>query len=278
MTGRSRRFAVLAIVALGVFLGAELLLDLTSWGQRWDDLALLEARLLPESLRNAGDSLLRVIRIPSILVLLIACLVIAAARRQLLTGAVIVIAFGAAIISAEAVKFLTPRPDLAPKLTLLVDNAGSNTFPSGHVTIATGLSLALVFVVAPQWRAWVAAMGMVVTTLIACSAIIAGWHRPSDAIGGVALATAWMSLAGWLLVVLHPREPACASTRIMLMAGAAWSAAAVVTVTVTAFVLPGEFLLAFASAGCVIVAVTVCAFLLFIRSMGGETATSPTLR
>ena len=62
--------------------------------------------------------------------------------------------------------------------------------------------------------------------------------------------------------------------RIMVMAGAVWSVAAVATITVMAFMLPGDVLLAFASAGYVIVAVTACAFLLVIRSTGEEPATA----
>lgn len=194
-----RQFLTIAAATFALFLGCELVLDLTAWGQNWDDTALLEARLLPEVVWDTCDTLLRIIRIPSILVAFTVCLAVAATRRQLFTGLVAVTVTSAAIVSAEVVKHLTPRPDLALELTLMVDNGAANTFPSGHATIVTALGLSLILVAAPRWRPWIASVAFACISLVACSTVIADWHRPSDAIGGMALATTWMALAGWFL-------------------------------------------------------------------------------
>lgn len=255
----ARRFIALAGTALAVFLLAELLLDLTAWGQAWDDRALLAARLLPEAVWDTCDTILRIIRIPSIIAVAIACLVIAAARRQLLTGIVAVAGIGAAIVSAEAIKFLTPRPDLAPEYTLMVDNEGANTFPSGHATLATALGMGVIIVVAPGWRTWTASAVAVLTCLFACSTVIAGWHRPSDAIGGIAFATVWMALAGLVLTRMHSATAEPGPSRGYLIASAALGGLALAAVAALATALPGSSALAFASAEALIAIVALAA-------------------
>lgn len=251
----ARGFLSLAAAGIAVFLVAELVLDLTAWGQTWDDSALLEARLLPEAVWDTCDSLLRIIRIPSIVVVLAACIAIAAARRQLLTGFVAVMSFGAAIVAAEAIKFITPRPDLVPDLTFLVDNAGANTFPSGHATIATALGMGLILVASPRWRPWVAAAVFVFTSLMACSTVIAGWHRPSDAIGGMAFATAWMALGGWLLARLRAAPVAQGDSRLPVILSLGWAALATAAIMILSLTTSSGFLAAFATAEITIIAI-----------------------
>ena len=252
----SRRLLALTGAAVAVFLVAEFVLDLTSWGQAWDDSALLEARMLPEAVWDTCDTLLRIIRIPSIIAAAIACLVIAAARRQLLTGVVAVAATAAAIVSAEAIKFLTPRPDLAPDLTLLVDNAGANTFPSGHATLATALGMSFVMVVAHRWRPWTAAVVFILTSLFACSTVIAGWHRPSDAIGGIAFATAWLALAAWALSLVRCAPTPGGARSPALVAALVWALVAGTGIVALSLVSADAFLAAFATAEAILLLVS----------------------
>lgn len=259
----SRHFFALAGGALAVFLGAELVLDLTPWGQEWDDSALLEARLLPEAVWDTCDTLLRVIRIPSILAVTAACLAIALVRQQVLTGIVVVVAMGAAVVSAEAIKFLTPRPDLAPTFTLMVDNAGANTFPSGHATIAAALCLGTILVAAPRWRSWLSTVGFVLIGVVGCSTVIAGWHRPSDAIGGIAFATVWMALAGLALALVRGAKVETRPSRLPLVVSAVLAALGAAVVVVLARTLPGGIPLAFPSAEIAIIATALAAMTSF---------------
>ena len=43
-----------------------------------------------------------------------------------------------------------------------------------------------------RWRPLVALLGVLWSSAVATGVVAAGWHRPSDAIGGIALATAWL--------------------------------------------------------------------------------------
>ena len=50
-----------------------------------------------------------------------------------------------------------------------------------------------------RWRPLVALLGLLWSSAVATGVVAAGWHRPSDAIGGIALATAWLSLSAAFL-------------------------------------------------------------------------------
>ena len=175
----TRRLAWLAFASAGVLVLTHLLRIFTEWGQRWEDDAFLEAQALSADVQDACDALLSTLRIPTIAALVVAFLVIAAYRRQALTGLAIAFAFAGAVVSAEVLAILIPRPDLAADLTALIDNDGANTFPSGHATIATALGLAFITVVAPRWRPWVAVIALAFSIAVACSTVIAGWAGPA---------------------------------------------------------------------------------------------------
>ncbi len=266
----TRRLAWLAVASAVVVVLTHFLRIFTPWGQRWDDDAYVEALQLPEDLQATCDALLSTLRIPSISALLVVCVVIAAYRRQVLTGLVLACAFAAAVASAEVLAILIPRPDLAADLTALIDNAGANTFPSGHATIAAALSLALITVVAPRWRPWAAGFGLAFTLAVAGSTVIAGWHRPSDAVGGIALAAAWMSLAAWLLARIRGVQAQGRSTQGYFVAGLALGGLAIAVAVVLAAMTPGGFAVAFASAEALIVLATlatVTSFALCLREI-----------
>lgn len=250
--GPTSRLAWLAVASAMVVALTHLLRIFTPGGQRWDDGAYLEALQLPESVRDACDALLGTLRVPTIAIILLACLLIALVRRQPVTGFTVIVAFALAILSAEALAAVIPRPDLAADLTTLVDNAGANTFPSGHAAIATGLCLAVITVSAPRWRPVATGFGLAFSLVVACSTVIAGWHRPSDAVGGIALATAWMALAVALLAGQRAIAVQGRSPRGYLVLGVGIGVlllAAVVTLATVA----GGFLLAFATAQALVI-------------------------
>ena len=271
----SARLAWLALAGVAVFLAAEFVLDLTAWGQTWDDVSYLEARQLPVAMRDACDTLLRIIRIPFILMAMILIIAIAAARRYVFMGIVTVGAVGAAIVSAEVTKLITPRPDLSPEFTMLVDNAGANTFPSGHATIAAALTIALVIVVSPRWRGWTAAFGFAFTAAISGSTVIAGWHRPSDAIGGVALALAWLAAGGFLLIRFRGVPSPSWPLRWPMLLGGLTALGAVMVVIVLAAGITGSSMRAFVLAEIAIIAWVAVVFASLPMAMKGVDITRP---
>jgi len=88
----------------------------------------------------------------------------------------------------------------------------ANSYPSGHTTAAAVLALMAVTVSSPAWRARVAAVSVAWLVGHTVGMAGSGWHRPSDLIGGMALAVLISALAS-LPVVSSWRGPPVARTR-----------------------------------------------------------------
>jgi undecaprenyl-diphosphatase len=118
-------------------------------------------------------------------------------RRQAAIFAVTVIA---AQVSSEILKLVyeRPRPELVPHGSYVY----SNSFPSGHSTVATATYLALATVIASleprratKILAYALAIGLVV--MIGFSRVYLGVHWPSDVLAGWSLGAGWALLA-WI--------------------------------------------------------------------------------
>jgi membrane-associated phospholipid phosphatase len=192
-----RPTALLALTAAGGvgLVGFYLLFVTVPIGQRWDDRALLGGQLASLEARQALTSALHGIRISTIVLMIVVLIAIGLVRKQLGVAALTSMAFAGAIASAEILKRILPRRDLAPELNAYVDNGNIDTYPSGHSTIAMAFALGLLLVASPRYRTAVAAFGMLWASVVPMAALAAGWHRPSDVLGGMALALLWMSAA-----------------------------------------------------------------------------------
>jgi membrane-associated phospholipid phosphatase len=197
-TETSRRLRVLALVAVGVLVAAYLILVLTPLGQSWDDAALVGRLRERAADRAEVGRFLKSIDTVTLVLMVVVVAVVGLVRRRarlaLLAGG----AFFAAVLSAELLKAVLPRPSYGTELAILASK-DYDTYPSGHATIATGFVLALVMVNNNRWRPLIALLGVLWSSAIATGVVAAGWHRPSDAIGGIALATAWLAASAALL-------------------------------------------------------------------------------
>ncbi|WP_167454911.1 phosphatase PAP2 family protein [Micromonospora arborensis] len=169
----------------------------------------LDGALLPRAERGGGyeqqtvlvgpaKTVLAGFGSPTLLAALLgAVLLVGVLRRRLVAGVVGVGMVLCAVVVAGAAKSALPRPDLQ-----IESSTTHNSFPSGHVAAATALLLAFMLVL-PGWaRRWLAVPGAAGVTVIAAATMIAGWHRFSDALGGVLLGVALFclaaaALAGW---------------------------------------------------------------------------------
>lgn len=95
-----------------------------------------------------------------------------------------------AVVSAELLKHFLPTAAGTSPVGQIV---AGGSFPSGHATIATGFALAVASTLDPKLarRCWGPLVAWV--SLVAAGTVAAGWHRPSDAVGGVLLAVIWHS-------------------------------------------------------------------------------------
>jgi len=106
----------------------------------------------------------------------------------------------------EVLKSTLPRPDLVGAPENLLDQG----FPSGHTAIPAALTLAVVLVVSPRVRPYVATVGVLWLACIAAASATMGGHRPSEVLGATLLACAFYGFATWLL----PSAAAPGATRI----------------------------------------------------------------
>jgi membrane-associated phospholipid phosphatase len=116
-------------------------------------------------------------------VILIAVTVIGLSRRLARQTLVAVVLMGVAAVLAHLLKAALDRPDLAQRIRYT-----DNSFPSGHVTVAAVCVFALILVLPPRTRWFVVVVGSVWVVAVGISTLVAGWHRPSDFLGGVLLA------------------------------------------------------------------------------------------
>ena len=178
----------------------------TSWGQRIDDAAVVGRTLRPRVLQ-ATDRVLNTISVASLALGGIAVMLVALMRSRphlaLAAGVVIV---GANVTTQILKTGILDRPDLVgPRDPLGV----TNSFPSGHSTVAMSLAVAFVLVVPAAARSIAAAGGLVYATLVGAGTVTAGWHRPSDVVAAYLIVMAW---AGISVAVLIDREGAGADT------------------------------------------------------------------
>ena len=118
-------------------------------------------------------------------------------------------ATGAAILAADLTSQLlkaalsSPRPGLVE----------AHSWPSGHMTAAMTLVLALVLLSPSRWRAPVAVLGGLYAVAMGYSLPLLASHYPSDVLGAVAIAAGWMSLAAAALPAAERPWPAAPAGR-----------------------------------------------------------------
>lgn len=144
---------------------------------------------------------LNLVSVPSVGIALLLIGLIALAAHGIRRTVVVTIVPVLAILASQALKLhLLSRPQLFEIDAL-------NTFPSGHMTVFTALTAALIWAVPTRIRAVVAVAGAALIGLAGWQLLAFGWHRPSDVFGGIALGTAAFALAA-LLKPLTPRGTA----------------------------------------------------------------------
>jgi membrane-associated phospholipid phosphatase len=144
-----------------------------------------------------------------ILALLVAVGFAVGRRRQALAAIAVVIGAG---LTTQVLKQLLHHQGLQERL-LGPDHPFVFSFPSGHITAAASLSVALVLVAPPRMRTAAAAVGAAFTMAMAVSVVILNWHFPSDVLGGLLVVGSWGFAAVAALRLTRPRRPAPPSQR-----------------------------------------------------------------
>jgi membrane-associated phospholipid phosphatase len=196
-SARPGRFWLAAAGSTLMVVLADVLFVLNPFGQELENLALLGARdefreLRADSLEDLSSISAIGFAVSIAVVMLLALL----RRKPALALAAAAVMAGSAV-TTELAKRVLFRPELidAPPNWL------SNSFPSGHVTVAVAVGIGAVLVVPYALRPLTTLVAVVYATGIAQAVGIAGWHRLSDVIGAafVVLAIASLVLAALAL-------------------------------------------------------------------------------
>ena len=161
----------------------------TASGQRLDQLTLSGSRNHDGLLSRIAELAVETVSMPVIIALLALTAVIALLRRRpalLLPLASLVL--GANVTTQVIKHLLVSREVLGPGI-----EPTTNSFPSGHSTLAATTMIALVLV-AGRARPLVAPLGLLWSGAAGIGTLVTGWHRPSDVIGAIAVSAAWTFL------------------------------------------------------------------------------------
>ena len=247
---------VMALLFLGLSLyGAFAFFIYTATGQQVDEQAYTEYSHQFKSYRGptltALDSLPTIVGVIAVLGL-IAVLIW---KHRFLPSLIGVLVGAAAVTSTYLLKhYLIVKPDLD------VQEALSNSAPSGHTTFAAAAGAAL-FLAAPRFlRPTVALCAALATCLTGASTIINGWHRPADVVTAILVTAIWTVVGMGVLRYVRPADFAVPArgglvlVPLMTIATLFLSFCAVILYLIAIFApIPGG---AFTAATCMIIAVS----------------------
>ena len=192
---RTRRLVGLAVFCAVSLVVLYVVAVRTGWGQRIDN-AALAGRTTRPTVQRATAHLLDTITLSSLVLGSAVIGLIAMARRRVhlavTAGALLLVANVTAQVLKDRVLARPP---------LVVPNPLGPSFPSGHATVAMSLAVALVLVVPARLRATTAIGGLLYACAVGTGTVTAGWHRPSDVIGGYLVAIGTGAAAVAALVV-----------------------------------------------------------------------------
>ncbi|MBP2477427.1 membrane-associated phospholipid phosphatase [Crossiella equi] len=261
------RIALSVPAFLAAFIAAYLYFVRTPEGQRWENQVL---SVWSPGMGNPVEDTTGVLgwlnEVPLLLGAVVGVVLVALVGRRYWAGFAAVGLVGVTVVGAQLLKLslLTrPRFESARLPT-------HNSFPSGHVTLAMVLVLALLVVVPARLRVLFAVPGAIWVGWVATATMQVGWHRFSDTLGAGLLAASvcvlvvgalvvfgqarrvdrplpvaglllgWLTAAGavgWFAV--HATSPDAASSDVAL--AAAQSASLLIVLAVTGLVRSVEF-------------------------------------
>ncbi|WP_314683428.1 phosphatase PAP2 family protein [Rothia mucilaginosa] len=247
---------VMALLFLGLTLyGAFVFFIYTATGQQVDEQAYTEYAHQFKSYRGptltALDSLPTIVGVIAVLGL-IAVLIW---KHRFLPSLIGVLVGAAAVTSTYLLKhYLIVKPNLD------VQEALSNSAPSGHTTFAAAAGAAL-FLAAPRFlRPTVALCAALATCLTGASTIINGWHRPADVVTAILVTAIWTVVGMGVLRYVRPADFAVPArgglvlVPLMTIATLFLSFCAVILYLIAIFApIPGG---AFTAATCMIIGVS----------------------
>lgn len=205
---RRRRLIIWAVIGVLALIVTYLVMVRWQPGQRLDFSALEGRKATPLWARRAVARSVQILTPIAVLAFVVLAALRGGRDRGGRAVASLVAAAPVAALVAQLLKQALPRVELLPGSWL----DPSNSYPSGHVATLTAAVLGALACAHPLHRARFAAAGLVVVVVQVVGVGVSGWHRPSDVVGGIALAVAVGGatsavIAGCWQVSAVPRVP-----------------------------------------------------------------------
>ena len=182
---RVLRFRVLGVVAAVVSVVALAYLSLfTVTGQGLDTLIMYSFQAHMPFQDVARTVLHTLASIPALLLFALILIVTVLLRKRFALLVRIVALLVVSNGATQMLKYLLVRPDME------VGHSLANSFPSGHVTLATSVGLALIAAVPQRWKSVAGGVAWVAIAFVGVTVLSLGWHRLSDVLAGILVAAA----------------------------------------------------------------------------------------
>ncbi len=170
----------------------------TEVGQRLENSALQASTLRGVEVRADSLAYLSGVSVATFVGAMAVIALVAMLRRRPGLGVLAVATMAASVLVAETLKDTLPRPELVEGPVWIL----RNSFPSGTATVAASVSMGALLVAPDRLRWLVLPAAVALTAVVGQATQVTGWHRASDALGGVVLTGSFAS-AGLLALALN---------------------------------------------------------------------------
>ena len=182
---RVLRFRVLGVVAAAVSVVALAYLSLFTVTGQWLDTLIMYSFQAHIPFQDVARTVLHTLAsIPALLLFALILIVTVLLRKRFALLVRIVALLVVSNGATQMLKYLLVRPDME------VGHSLANSFPSGHVTLAASVGLALIAAVPQRWKSVAGGVAWVAIAFVGVTVLSLGWHRLSDVLAGILVAAA----------------------------------------------------------------------------------------
>jgi membrane-associated phospholipid phosphatase len=182
---RVLRFRVLGVVAAVVSVVALAYLSLFTVTGQWLDTLIMYSFQAHIPFQDVARTVLHTLAsIPALLLFALILIVTVLLRKRFALLVRIVALLVVSNGATQMLKYLLVRPDME------VGHSLANSFPSGHVTLAASVGLALIAAVPQRWKSVAGGVAWVAIAFVGVTVLSLGWHRLSDVLAGILVAAA----------------------------------------------------------------------------------------
>lgn len=205
MTSRSCRAHLLTGVAFFMVLlvAGYFFFVQTKVGQAFDNVAYFGHSGVDRVALHYDSDLLGEVNVRMLLLVAGVLFLIALFRKRWLVGLAVIGGLACAVVGAELLKRNLPRTELAAPSGSVPTYFHQDTYPSGHMTVGTSVVLAFLLLAPARSRRWLGGVAGFVSASYATAVLFEGWHRPSDALGGILWSGFCLGLVALVLLVIR---------------------------------------------------------------------------